>query len=343
MLFAAGVALWPLLFGLEATFDDGYYYLEIARRIAGGEGSTFDGIHPTNGYHPLWLLCLVPLAWLSSTPEQMLWGADLLQGLLATTAAGLVYGICRLRLVPGASAVAVLVWVDLTYRLWLSGLEFALHSVCWLATAYFYLRHFAASPPRDARPYLVLGLLCTATFLARLDAVLLALALAAGIGRDRRGLCSFALPLVVAGIVYAGVNGLVFGHVMPVSGAVKQEWSTDLLQDDPVFQQQGWAAAKARHLTSPWLELRIAGGDRALGCGLTAALFWCLAALTTRPPPWLRAFRESTARMGPVVAFAVLHYFVYALLFHGELTFRPWYYVAPPALAALVVAAALDA
>ena len=42
--------------------DDGYYYLEIARRMGIGEGATFDGITATNGYHPLWLWCLLPLA-----------------------------------------------------------------------------------------------------------------------------------------------------------------------------------------------------------------------------------------------------------------------------------------
>ena len=43
------------------TFDDAYYYFEIARRIADGQGSTFDGIAETNGYHPLWMaICTIP-------------------------------------------------------------------------------------------------------------------------------------------------------------------------------------------------------------------------------------------------------------------------------------------
>ena len=39
--------------------DDAFYYLKIARSIAEGRGSTFDGLHPTNGYHPLWMLVVV--------------------------------------------------------------------------------------------------------------------------------------------------------------------------------------------------------------------------------------------------------------------------------------------
>ncbi len=38
------------------TYDDAYYYFAIARNVAAGQGSTFDGINATNGYHPLWLL-----------------------------------------------------------------------------------------------------------------------------------------------------------------------------------------------------------------------------------------------------------------------------------------------
>jgi len=42
------------------TFDDAFYYFGIARNVAHGHGSTFDGIDPTNGYHPLWMLIAVP-------------------------------------------------------------------------------------------------------------------------------------------------------------------------------------------------------------------------------------------------------------------------------------------
>lgn len=40
--------------------DDAYYYFRIAQNIAVGKGSTWDGALSTNGYHPLWLLALVP-------------------------------------------------------------------------------------------------------------------------------------------------------------------------------------------------------------------------------------------------------------------------------------------
>ena len=42
--------------GIPLIFDsDAYYYFNIARNIANGAGSTFDGVTVTTGYHPLWL------------------------------------------------------------------------------------------------------------------------------------------------------------------------------------------------------------------------------------------------------------------------------------------------
>jgi len=53
--------------------DDAYYYFVIARNLAYGLGSTFDGIAPTNGYHPLWMALLVPLAALATAGSASPW------------------------------------------------------------------------------------------------------------------------------------------------------------------------------------------------------------------------------------------------------------------------------
>lgn len=43
------------------TRDDAYYYFKVAQNISEGRGVTFDGINPTNGYHPLWLVLCIPI------------------------------------------------------------------------------------------------------------------------------------------------------------------------------------------------------------------------------------------------------------------------------------------
>lgn len=41
--------------------DDAFYYFNIARNIVNGYDSTFDEINLTNGYHPLWMLLILPI------------------------------------------------------------------------------------------------------------------------------------------------------------------------------------------------------------------------------------------------------------------------------------------
>ena len=54
---------------LRFMHDDAFYYLGIAWRWQRSGFSTFDGINPTNGYHPLWQWLLVPFAGLFQSPE----------------------------------------------------------------------------------------------------------------------------------------------------------------------------------------------------------------------------------------------------------------------------------
>ncbi len=46
--------------------DDSFYYFKTAENITNGLGSTFDGISKTNGYHPLWMIIIIPLFFFSN-------------------------------------------------------------------------------------------------------------------------------------------------------------------------------------------------------------------------------------------------------------------------------------
>jgi len=67
--------------------DDCFYYLKTSQYIAAGAGSTFDGLHLTNGYHPLWMLIMAPLAFFLHNPLALLktaLGLSILTSLLST-------------------------------------------------------------------------------------------------------------------------------------------------------------------------------------------------------------------------------------------------------------------
>ena len=49
----------PFNFILNFAHDDSFFYIKTAENFSKGLGSTFDGVNPTNGYHPLYFLTLV--------------------------------------------------------------------------------------------------------------------------------------------------------------------------------------------------------------------------------------------------------------------------------------------
>jgi hypothetical protein len=90
--------------------DDAFYYFTIARHLSAGEGFTFDGIHATNGFHPLWLCLLVPIFRVVPGPFAPLRVVGLLEAVLVALAAAGIFRILRSRLgvAPALSSAALL-------------------------------------------------------------------------------------------------------------------------------------------------------------------------------------------------------------------------------------------
>src|SRR5262245_42949339 len=264
MGYSLAVLATLLVLHVQLTDDDGFYYFKIAQQLAFGHGSTFDGIHVTNGYHPLWLVCLTPIFWLTPSPEAALLAGTIIQGILAAAAVGLLYAIARLTYGQLAAIMGALLWMLLTYRESLTGLEYSLHALLLLACAYVFLRWFAVGDPPRLRIHLAVGLLSGLMFLARLETIALAglIGLSLASRELRRGpgwasvrrLLAFGTPPVVAVVGYVGFNLWLVGHPLPVSGVLKRVWSIELLAHDPRYLAEGWLAAKFRHLLEPLLQ-----------------------------------------------------------------------------------------
>jgi hypothetical protein len=352
LALAAAVPLLALLAaGVRVIEEDGFYYLEIAQNLVSRRGSTFDGIHPTNGYQPLWLALLVPVLHLASTTDGAIRLAVLVQAVLLVAAVQAIYALARSWCTPWASALAGAVWFALAWRVGLSGLEFALSSFLLLLAMLVSARRFSDAAVPSPCEYAWLGLLLALCALSRLDAVVLAILVAADLawrlGRHAppagaaRLLAALCLPLLALVGAYFAANVLAFGHPLPVSGLIKRDWSEHLLARDPLDLRYGWLAAKAaqvlrplRHATDPTMASIVLGGY------LPQALL-AVHVLRQRGVATGLAARPMRA-LGPYVAFAALQPVAYAVLYHGHYSFAPWYYAAQPALAALLAAAVSD-
>ncbi len=239
----------------DVNYDDSFYYFQIAWYLSEGNFSTFDGgLTRTNGYHPLWLLLITPFYWFFDKTEA-LFAIKAFEVMLVAGGVALVAGAARVARLPWILLFAALpalyqnpgLFVGMEAAAGLFMLGLFLLAVCL----------FARDPARWRWP---LAAAAFALPWVRLEYVAISVAAAAalclvewsggfpsapageasveelsprvprqpggwrGWGRPALAL-NAAAPLsgAVAGILaYFAWNAVVFGGLVPVSGAAKQ-------------------------------------------------------------------------------------------------------------------------
>ena len=205
----------------HVTFDDTFLYLQIVRNIADHGMVSFDGIHYTTGFQPLWVILLVPLAVvIEDRVEFVRW--VLLLSVFLNLAAGLV--MARLAAMLGgwsSGLITACLWGGYMLRgsTAMSGMESPLMALVFSGFLLSLFRNRAA-------PVAVAGL-----FLARTDALLFA-PLASAFQARQALLRTAALSLLLVS-PYLAFNLVTSGQLMPISGSVKMWWAG---QDAYTFQ-----------------------------------------------------------------------------------------------------------
>jgi hypothetical protein len=268
LLLAAAAALFARFHAAGNGFlafyeDDFFYYLRIAQQIAAGKHSTYDGLHLTNGYHPLWMLVILALTRLFGTGVAFFYA---LQSLLVACVLA-TYLFCArtfVTIAPSAAWLPQLVAAALaTSELMLAsgGMEMALAIPLIAALVYYRLCRFTWTPSRS----FYLGLLSAAVVLARLDAAILVTSMAVfdllwsrNVPSLQRLRCSVAFLCGAAPVaLYLALNELWFHTLMPVSGEAKQmrfhHWPSLMM-----FSRHTFSPPERYFLVFPWLLATIA-------------------------------------------------------------------------------------
>ncbi len=249
----------------NVVIDDGFYYLQVARNLARGHGSTFDRVNRTNGYQPLWALALVPIFWFTDDAVTGLHAALILATLLGGLALVLLYyGLARLCGLGAALLACALVVANPYYlQLLQGGLETPALFV-GLAGLLAYWAWRGEQVLRGARrACLGLGTILGLIVLARTD-VALALAplglvlVAVGPGtlaaRLRRAVW-IALPAALLLLPFVAWSWLTQGSPVPVSGLVKR-WAAETYTPtrDLWLQTEQWRGLTrtVQLLAFPW-------------------------------------------------------------------------------------------
>jgi hypothetical protein len=214
--------------------DDALYYPTVARAIATGAGSTYDGITMTNGYHPLWCWLQIPIAAIVGPLGSMtyLWVVKLFMALVV--ASGLVVWERAIRSVTGST------WLSATFVLLLgsywwsvytlySGMETPLVVLLMGACILLATRTFRE---RSTGAAVALGVAMAATLLARLDSIfflaVLGCVMLVFTRHNPRLLAGWSLPAALLPVPYLLWNYAMFGNFVPVSGIKKSASDLDL-------------------------------------------------------------------------------------------------------------------
>ena len=232
----------------DVSVDDSFYYFQIAHNLAEGKFSTFDGgITRTNGYHPLWLFLITPFYWVFDK-EAALFGIKAFEIMLVAGGAALVAAAARLARLPWVLLFAAL---PMLYHIpfMIAGME-AAAALSMLGLFFLALCLYARHPVRWLWP---LAAVAFALPWVRLEYIAISLATTgafcliewsrqdhppgAPLGARARSVLSVkaVVPFLAAGaglLVYFAYNELVFGGIVPVSGAIKAARSQAWWEED---------------------------------------------------------------------------------------------------------------
>ena len=232
LLIAVVVSIFLLIstFGVQIV-DDGYYYLEIARNIATGNGITFDGLNPTNGFHPLWQIMLVPIFMMTRSRALAAVAVTMLQTLLFAASGFMLYRILLENTKKICLSIAGAAFWFFNFWFWskgaLSGMETGLLTLCYGTSLLLFSRSLSGSCSTW-----LLSVSLIATCMARLDslALVIGICLIFLLLRRYRDAVRTGLPVMIYLILYMVTNKLVFEGLFPVSGYIKSAAGSGLLR-----------------------------------------------------------------------------------------------------------------
>lgn len=305
--------------------DDAFYYFVIARNAVTGGGITFDGMTPTNGFHPLWLIFLLPVYAIAGGD------ADLALRLSLELAAVLGAGAVVLL------GVAVREWTGDSTAGWLASALLALNpyavleSVNGLETS-LALVMLTLTLIGLRRGWLWLGLAGGALVWARSDMAAVLVALYAYLACSRRATVRRLVPAaaVTAGMVALWLVWSWATVGTPVqSSAVAIPWLVRARMNDAIAG--GWLtrAQVAARLWSHFVQTTLYQMLNYAGVGLVAGLVGWIVRLARRrrfpgrrpPVPgwvwWGGAATLATVLVGEFARFSVREWYLAPLSLWG--------------------------
>ena len=208
--------------------DDAFYYFKVAMNVTSGHGVTFDGINPTNGFHPLWMLVCISVFWLGKfdliLPLRVL---VVVSALFSVGSGAFLFLLLKKYISIEVSALLAVVWIFQPFIRWIivmNGMESTI-SVFFIS-AFLYLIVLWQDQEITGSRLVRLGLVGGLVVLARLDNIYIVMLL--GLWFVLKPLGSYVRNLIVSDLAMIFIVGLFSYYIRLRVGAFYQEYSISL-------------------------------------------------------------------------------------------------------------------
>lgn len=296
--------------------DDAYYYYKVAQNISEGHGSTFDGIHPSNGYHPLWMLVCIPIFALARydliLPLRLL---VLVTGALQFGTAILLYRLIRSTISTPVAVLAALYWSfdsNIQLNLYKTGVEssIALFFIMLLLVLVLRFERGWRNSKVSAGQIALLGIVTALVVFSRLDLIFFGLLMGLWIvlrGSPMRYLLPLDLLALFVSALLAFVARLGFPGYYEASEAALLTAILAMAVQVPVFYIAGLYTPPSSW-TLPTLLLRLVIACAAGSVTLLLILFAGAALGLLSPVPRAALFYHALLSFGFVVLIRLAAY-----------------------------------
>ena len=243
------VSVFMILFILFSGFqeiifrvpDDASYYLKIAENFNAGKGFSFDGIHQTNGFQPMWQYILIALTFMIKTnQETTLRIVLILQVLLLFISGILLYRFLSVHFNGKIIFLSGIIYILFIFFQSVNAMETSL-LVFMISTVLYFSERVNISGTNSPKNIFFLGILFGLLILARLDsvffavpAVLFLILKKSGDINGRKNIREFILMSSGIAVIltpYLFYNFIEFGNIIPVSGYLKSAFPEIKLND----------------------------------------------------------------------------------------------------------------
>jgi len=153
--------------------DDAFYYYTIAKNIIGGQGIVFNNEIPTNGFHPLYLILLLPLYFFSSDQNIPIYLSLILLSIFSIMTSVYIYKIIHKILNSNKIGIfAAGIWLFSPNIIFLSlmGIETPIQ-IFFISMLTYFLIKWKNINEYNIKQSIIIGFLGSLIFLSRLDGI----------------------------------------------------------------------------------------------------------------------------------------------------------------------------